>query len=937
MTTRVLATVAVLSITSLSAQFPLISELEIRPGQQHPSITHMVQDRVGLLWVAGAMGLMRTDGERTEIVHAFSGEGVNALAPYGSGVVMALGSGPVLRCTMAGCDTLWNDAKWADHPVRSLLVTSNERVWIGTRGAGLWWTDGGINRSISSVKGLPDGTINAIAALPSGRVVVATDQGLAVCHTEGVESVFGERDGARDNLVLSVATTHSGLVIAGTDRAGVFRWDPLTGHHAHLSAEEGIHSSVSHVAAEGERVWFATDDDGLIMYDGGRDGGLYRHGAGERITDLMVDRTGAVWWCTATDRVMRADPAVLVVPEHEGLDLRNITALAVDADDHIWFATAQGLFHHTSAFGGERSVIPVQLDLDPMTPIVSLAATADGTVWAATFGSGALAIHRNGRVDRLTTKDGLLNDNVLAVRSYEQEVWFGTLEGITLLSDGRMTSYASSGPGFVYDVLPQGKGMALCATDGSGVVRVGARSAWKALKGGESTYYSLVADAMGKAWAVGPGTGFCSVVGDSLECTDGDRIPFNGNMYQLGSWGNRVIASGSTGVIAFDPTTGYHWDLTSRLGLAGMDAELNAICTDRSGGLWFACHEGLMRLDPAISGMDGSVLTVVTDVLVGAERVAWEQGLTTEHDRNDVTFRFSGLHYAEPGAVHFEYRLLGYDERIQRTRERQVAYALLPPGELVFQVRSFVGDEPHPDPPWTTVQLTVQAPWYRLPWVIALAVVLLISSVVLSVRIRERRIRERQRLEQDRVRFELDALRSKVDPHFLFNSFNTLMDLIESDAPRALEHVEQLSAFFRNTLHVRDKELITLEDELKLMDNYFALEQLRFSEAIALNKDIPGEALGLYMVPMTLQLLVENALKHNQATLSRPLVIDVAVEEEYLVVSNSMVPKLSPPRSTGFGLQSIRKRYGALTSRPMSVEQHDGRFTVRIPLIIAGT
>jgi len=317
---------------------------------------------------------------------------------------------------------------------------------------------------------------------------------------------------------------------------------------------------------------------------------------------------------------------------------------------------------------------------------------------------------------------------------------------------------------------------------------------------------------------------------------------------------------------------------------------------------------------------------------VDGDPVLVTDAITTDHDRNDITVRFTGLHYTDPGALRFEYRMVGPRNAIQRTRDREVTFSGLAPGTHRFQVRAFVG-EPTGSDDWRTLTIVVRPPWWKLPWVIALAGLVLVVLLVVLIRARDRRVRYRERMEKEQVRFQLETLRSQVDPHFLFNSFNTLVELIEDEPSKAVEHVDQLSTFFRNILLVRDVDLHTVGEELRLLDTYFALEERRFGAAIALHVDVPDIHRKERIVPLTVQLLVENALKHNVATLDAPLVIRVEAAAERLIVSNPIAPRLSPPHSTGFGLDSIVKRYAAFTDRPIDISKADGYFRVRIPLI----
>lgn len=149
--------------------------------------------------------------------------------------------------------------------------------------------------------------------------------------------------------------------------------------------------------------------------------------------------------------------------------------------------------------------------------------------------------------------------------------------------------------------------------------------------------------------------------------------------------------------------------------------------------------------------------------------------------------------------------------------------------------------------------------------------------------------------------------------------------------------MEQLSDFFRNILQVREKELITLGEELVLLANYFALEKRRFGDRIDLVQRIPEHELSCLVPPLTLQLLVENAIKHNTATDAEPLVVEIIAEGPTLAVRNAFRPRTRSTPSTGFGLDSIRQRFKALTDRPIEVSNTGGVFEVRIPLITSAS
>lgn len=924
------AVLVALLTSAAVAQFPLHRSLEVSPGQQRPSITGIVQDTLGLLWAGSDLGILRTDGEQVDVILRTEDVHVNAIAAHKDGVIAALADGTVVRCGRDRCDTLLVDAKLAEHPVRSILLAAEGRVHLATYGDGLWTLHEGKVEHLNMASGLLDDHVNGLAALPDGRIVAATDQGLAVCGHGRVVEVFDGMKGAPDNLILSVAVDENGSVYAGTDGRGVFAWRPGT-NVATLVDPAWDRGPVVSIAVHAGMVWAGTDHHGVALLGLAENANYRQHfGSGEtarRCLGFFPDHEGAMWWCDGSALIHRADPAVLFVPEHEGADLRSITALCVDQDDRIWFATEKGLYRHSTAFSEDAHVTRIPLEVDPRTPIVSLAASMDGTVWAATFGAGVFAIQRDGNVRRYVKADGLGNDNVLAVRTRGDTVWFATLEGVSRWSRGRF-QWLKGTAGFTFDVLPLGGDHALVATDGRGVLQW--NGAVEPVASSARTYYSLVSDEKGGVWTCGPATGLCSVGQRSLSCVGAGRSPFDGDLFALGWSDGHAIAFGRTGTVALDPQSGRWTDLTARLGLEDIQAQLNVIARDKHGALWFGCDRGLVRLKLDDQHFQPDVPVIVTGLQVNGSPVGIEPLIRTTHDRNDITVRFTGLYYADPTALRFEYRV---DQgRSVRTRDRELALPGLAPGQHTVRIRAFVG-EPGPSSPWRTITIAVAAPWWsRVEVLVALG--LFIGGVVyLLVRARDRRLRERERAEQEKVRFQLEALRSQVDPHFLFNSFNTLVALIETDTEKAVEHVDALSIFFRNMLVVRDKDLIPLHEELELLKSYFGLEQRRFGNAIGLFINLGGDVSRYSIVPLTLQLLVENALKHNAATVAQPLHVHVNVEVEMLVVRNTVRPRASAPRSTGFGLESIIKRYAALTPRPVEVVRGTDTFTVRIPLI----
>jgi Histidine kinase len=192
---------------------------------------------------------------------------------------------------------------------------------------------------------------------------------------------------------------------------------------------------------------------------------------------------------------------------------------------------------------------------------------------------------------------------------------------------------------------------------------------------------------------------------------------------------------------------------------------------------------------------------------------------------------------------------------------------------------------------------------------------------------------EAEKLKKDHIAAQYETLKNQVNPHFLFNSFNVLTTLVHKDADLAEQFVRQLSNVYRYVLDSRDKEVVPLELELKQLEAYIFLMKIRFGES--LKADIkPINTGGVSVAPLTLQMLFENALKHNAVSKSTPLSIEVFQEgADYIVVKNLIQLKNSVGESTGVGLENIRSRYKFLSDKAVIVLQEGGFFMVKIPII----
>jgi hypothetical protein len=192
---------------------------------------------------------------------------------------------------------------------------------------------------------------------------------------------------------------------------------------------------------------------------------------------------------------------------------------------------------------------------------------------------------------------------------------------------------------------------------------------------------------------------------------------------------------------------------------------------------------------------------------------------------------------------------------------------------------------------------------------------------------------EKEQVERAHLASQLEGLRNQVNPHFLFNSLNTLTYLIPEDSEKAVRFVQQLSRVYRYVLESREANVIPLGEELNFLTSYIYLLKERFGENLKVaikGLEHPGN---LAIVPLTLQMLFENAIKHNIISQDKSLTIEVYRDQDKLIVRNNLQPKNQVMDSTGVGLDNIRTRYRMLTEQEVEVVVSEKDFTVRLPII----
>ncbi|MEH6535375.1 MAG: histidine kinase [Psychroserpens sp.] len=214
---------------------------------------------------------------------------------------------------------------------------------------------------------------------------------------------------------------------------------------------------------------------------------------------------------------------------------------------------------------------------------------------------------------------------------------------------------------------------------------------------------------------------------------------------------------------------------------------------------------------------------------------------------------------------------------------------------------------------------------------IILVILIFISRILRFQITHQEDIAEKELLKRQSLQNELSALKNQINPHFLFNSLNSLNSLIRGNE-QATTFVNKLSYMYRYILQSGQQDLVTLDEELKFLNSYIYLIKTRYRDRFSIKIDINDIYLNQDIPTLTLQLLVENAIKHNEISEEKPLEVSIYIEKDELVVENKIQPRLTFVDSTGQGLANIDKRYTLLKEKQIKISNANNMFRVKLPL-----
>lgn len=951
-----LALLSILYYTATQAQEPNFIRHEMDEMHTGVPINKMLQDHQCMIWLGTDKGLSRYDGIALKdffIDSTSNPSQVTSLMEDGEGKIwVGTASGKIFYLDLARKIHVFNIEE--GNPAKEITAITqdhNGQIWFATYGEGVYVYTGSRLFNFNTEDGLNGNDIYAMTLTTSGEIWMGTDDGINICSfSEGIKSVssIGLKEGLPDQIVTALKADSKGNVWIGTFENGVVQYNNELQKIEQVFAKEGMDEITSFDVFDDEELWIGTRKNGAWKYNPDlpfvtKVSSISERSTGE-ISDILADVEGNIWLAMEGLLFSAFRPF-----ETLQTDIGDIQTLYCDTKERLWIGSRNGLYRLEKSATKPSTAKRVASGYD--MNITDIFEDKFHNLWIGTLDKGLYIYNPDNGVMKHPGANGISSNTIMSMAMSKEFIWVATLRGVIsypiaddILSDRDPHFELLNDPWqstlhFVFQIFVDSKDRVWFATDGNGVYALDGSKVTQH-EGVDSislkTVYSICEDQRGHLWFNIPDFGLVEYDGIKyipLGLAEGLR---NTNVASIATAGTGdILISHQRGIDLLEPERRHFMYYAEDVRAKEIDPGLNSVTTDSNGHVYISGNNTILKYYSAKTILSIHPWTLLTQVSVFDQPV--DHFITTQfpYNKNYISFDYIGIWYTSPKSVTYQYKLEGYDRQWKVSKDNQASYSSLPPGDYTFYVKAsenkFFLDEPI-----TSYSFSIARPFWLQLWFITLLLALGGFLFYMIVKSREKRSERQALIKKEMLESQLQALKAQINPHFLFNSFNTLITLIDENAHQpdiAIEYVEKLSDFFRSILQYREHESISLEEEWKLVQNFGYLLKKRYGENLRLHMDSPPME-DACILPLTLQMLVENAVKHNVISESKPLDVHITIDEDdYITVKNNLQLKSKPEVSTRFGLQSIAKRYNLLSEKKVMIIQDHESFKVRIPII----
>ena len=935
------------------AQQPGIKHFSVVDGANPIKINSLFKTNQGYIYTGTSNGLYKFDGIRFTHIpfqNPIKEPAITTIFQDSANTIwVGFRSGDIARLLNGKLKMYVPQEGTPKKAITGFLLDKDKNIWFSTDGEGIYYTYKDHVYNINVADGLAENNVYSMVLAENGDVIAGTDQGISICRVKGNEKKIinlGSKDGLPDNYVKMILPAGANRYWIAMQDKGICLFDNSS-HKFTLPAISWNLGQINALMNVGSTLWIGTENYGIqkqTSIDLPPDSVLSA-GSTSNITALMQDKEANFWYVLNSSELVKTPGEQLeTVVSYGAGDFKNVHAIFSDHENNIW----RGMENGVIKYSGKTIKKYFIKGVDEKAHVTAIYHDNFDHTWIGTRGKGVFILdEKTGAYRSIDENPTLRNSDILCIKGKENKVFVSSLEGAAefnltpapVTSKYEFTDYANLngiGINYIYDIFKDRKNRTWFGTDGKGLLMYdeGKVVQYDESKGVDKVVYSIAEDTNGNIWFSTYSSGVYKFDGTNFHnYTTADGLSSSEiSAIKAGKYGNIFIVSKS-GIDIFDVKTNRFSYIDAGMGIKEINiTDLGSATQDTAGGIMVSTTDGIVRFQP-VQGAIHYPATVLESVQLFFTQLDEKATHEFSHEENGFSFSFTGLYYTNPEPVEFQYMLEGYNNEWITTKDRTITFPKLSPNHYKFRVRSAINNQ-FEGADEASYEFTINKPFWIRWWFILLVIAVGGSLLYLYIKAREKGVKNVERLQQEKIQFQFETLRNQVNPHFLFNSFNTLISIIEDDPSTAVEYVEQLSDFFRNIVNYRDKDVIPLGEELNLLKTYFFIQQKRFGNNLQLKVDITDEQKQqIYIPPLTLQLLAENAIKHNAVSKEAPITIEILLADGYVMVRNNINAKLSKAAGAGMGLQNITNRYNLLAKKDVLINNDTLYFVVSLPTL----
>ncbi len=890
-------------------------------------INDIVQDKRSLLWFATTEGLVYYNGFEDILISNPNLNNPQCLFIHENIIYSGYQNGYLAGWSLDDYSLMLIDSI-SDKRITDIEIYARRKLLIATYGDGIFSYDmksEGSATSMSSI--LPDAYIYQMDLTQNQDILISTDNGLFKFNTNNNQ--ISRFEDLPDQLITHLAISDS-RIWASTYDQGIFS---ISNHN---QVDQARFVPVKSDGIINDLILFndyplISTDDGLFMLNKDlSDTNYYAQDVRNKYTTLFIDVENNLW----------------VADRNGGLWK---SSLYFSKLDYSFSDNIQSILKlpNVVLLGGENGLYEFDLKGNAQRPLnhynVTCLNMIGNLIYFGTYNSGLFVLNKNyEELIRLNQSSGLPDNAILSFEHHGDSLLFvSTLAGIAAynldvntmrLTNSDFISVDSfSGLDYILNLKMDSHGNLWAGKDRTGLSKhvIGNTTQFENINGEKIGSVFSIAPSNNNIWFSSSNLGIIKYMDDQfsvIENLNNKDDPFTSIIPLPDS---HLMLINKRGVELYKDEQ----QISRRFDQEGEFIEEEPFLNNYSiynDEVWFVHNNEVykFRNDPVNPLLQPT--TQIERIEVNIDVVDREQK-KFKQSQNNFKFNFSGRWLTDPGKLTYAYQLVGHDENWRLTKDRTAVYPKLPPGDYTFKVKStinsFFKNEPESTFDFKIKRAFVNSIWFYL----FLATILFLIVYRWNKQMQDEKLLKAS-LQKNQIETQLINLKAQLNPHFLFNSFNTLSGLIDESVGASKSFIENLSDFYRLMLEVGDERLIPLEKELAILKAYNYLIKERFRngyDLIILNETLKPI---FYIPPLVLQMLVENALKHNQVSSANPLIIRISIQEDSIEVKNNLIPKNFITPSTGYGLNNIISRFKILGLGEVVLNKSEEYFSVLIPL-----